>query len=82
MKKVGEKFFERLIARARVVNTERDLHDQEYGFATPWESGPVEYLRVAKCAIEAGIRVRDWKTVAEGYVMLEDCLKRIAAKRN
>lgn len=63
------------IEKARKTIARMDKVDHEYGYATPKEIGLVEAVRVAMCAIEAGIALKDWDCVAEGYVMLEQIAK-------
>lgn len=63
------------IDKARKTIARMDKSDHENGYATPVEVGPVETVRTAMCAIEAGIALKDWDCVAEGYVMLEQIAK-------
>lgn len=47
------------------------------GFASPENLYPIDHLRTALVAIEAGITIKDWDTVAEGYVMAKDVCDRV-----
>ena len=72
---MSERSWKRRIDKAKRINAERDSLDRVAGFATPAASGLEGYLATALAAITAGGNLRDWDSVAEGAVMLEDVLK-------
>lgn len=64
--------FEALVSTARRTNAERDNADRAAGFAAPVDGGDLSMqLRTVLCALECGIEIEDWDSVAEGYAMLE-----------
>ena len=63
--------YEKLMAKARTVNLERNDMDRVNGFASPG-AGPLDlYLRNCISAITAGLSTGDWPCVAEGLDMLQ-----------
>ena len=66
------------MAKAWATNVARDKMDRTCGVPPPCECGPAVYLSAAINAIETGIKVEAWDSVAEGLAMLEDLRDRYA----
>ena len=70
MKRGAERYAE-LMGAARMRNATRDELDRSEGFVAPSDLPPLETVRTAMAAIEAGIRMVDWTCIAEAQAMLE-----------
>jgi hypothetical protein len=75
----GNPTLERLLAKARKVNAERDIIDRKNGFATPHDSGLAEWLRTIMTAIASGLSTLSKDEtggsimcIIEGLAMLQD----------
>jgi hypothetical protein len=66
------KEFADIMERARQTNRHRDAIAKSCRSQVPRECGPAMYLAAAMEAVETGVRVTDWDSVAEGLAMLED----------
>lgn len=66
------KEFANIMEKARQTNRHRDATDKACRTLPARECGPAVYLAAATVAVECGLRVRDWDTIAEGLAMLED----------
>ena len=69
--------YEKLLAKARATNCERDKIDKKHGLAQTSGDHPWMCVRTAMQAIECGIRMDDWTCVAEGQAILDECLPRL-----
>jgi hypothetical protein len=61
-----------IMDRARRTNRERDRIDKLTGCQVPRDGGAGPYLAAAISAIDCGLLVHDWASVAEGLAMLHD----------
>jgi len=66
--------YEKLMKKARKKNAQFDQVDAGHGHASPQESGLLIWLDTAEAAIQCGIKIGDWATVAEGLAMLQDAI--------
>ena len=76
----GQEKFTALIKKAQKTNQSRSKIDRKTGFAPP-EDCPIDnHVHTVLNAIEAGIVLEDWNTIAEAYDMLKTALGRIRAE--
>ncbi len=73
--------FENLMEEADTSVSQMDKSDQKAGIATPKDIGPYSLIFTAETAIEAGLKMLDWKTIAEGLTMLKDAKDNEAIKQ-
>jgi hypothetical protein len=76
-KRSSDRPFDRLMAKARRVNVQRDEIDRKAGFASPSQCPLDVEVRTVLCALEAGMNRDDWSCVAEAYDMLEKLVERL-----
>jgi hypothetical protein len=60
----------RIMAQAEKTNLKRDADEQKFCFASPTKCNDAELMRTAICAIEAGLKTKDWNCIAEAADML------------
>lgn len=63
--------YEELITKARATNKKRDQDEREVGFKAVSDCTPDLQLRTAMSAIQCGIAIGDWDSIAEAQAMLE-----------
>lgn len=73
--------FDDLMEEADTSVSQMDKSDQEARIATPKDIGPYSLIFTAETAIESGLKMLDWQTVAEGLVMLKDAKNNEAIKQ-
>lgn len=78
---MSDEEFQALMSEAAKSNASMDDVDHRYKCATPLEAGLIEALRVADSAVECGIKIHDWSTVAEGLDLLRHIISSLAAKQ-
>lgn len=68
--------FSTIVKEAEVRVLKMDDIDKKSGFATPQACDILTSLRAIQSAIECGITTRDWKSIEEAYVMLDQIIKK------
>lgn len=66
------------LSKVKATNRSLDAVDREAGLATPAGAGLLAHLATALEAIKAGGVLGDWDCVAEGVLILEDAVARLA----
>jgi hypothetical protein len=69
--------FDALIEKARITNRHRDETERQADFAVNSSLGPIEIMRTACFAIEAGVRTDDTNCLAEAFAMLDEEARRL-----
>ena len=68
--------FDKLMARARAVNRDRDRIDHEHNMATPLEVGPYEVIRTVREALKCGLQTGEVAPIAEALALLDELSER------
>jgi hypothetical protein len=68
--------YEKMLEAARQRNDSLTRLERDVGFAPPQHCDLSLHLRTVESALEAGVKMKDWSTVCEGIVLLQDALKR------
>ena len=66
--------YEDAMRKARLFNKKMDAVDRMNGVSTPRECSLAEFIRTIMAAIESGIRIESWSSVAEAQAMIEELL--------
>jgi len=79
MKEDMNRRYRSIVKQARETNRVRDVIDRSNGFGAPCDQSTHIQIRTVIAAIDAGLRLRNWDCIAEGFVMLDDIEKQLSS---
>jgi len=76
---MSDQEFAKMMQKARKRDANFERVEAETRLSPPKNCDLATHLRTAEAALECAVRVRDWQTVCEGIVLLQQATARVVS---
>jgi hypothetical protein len=74
---ISDQEYKRMLYKARKKDAEMAQIEHEAGWAAPKACDLATHLRTAISALECAVKVKDWQTVCEGVILIEQAVAQL-----